>query len=198
MSIVEFQTSVMLERDTFSTSSNGQNVTEEEVLVSDSSISTYADDGEKIFDTAFGAKEDYRLFNYTEDSTENISNTYSSNVRTAEIGGYTRNRNLLEIHRKFARYLPLILVHMYPNLYQRAKETITNMTRADYLFIISYPNYSGYRVEHDPVYVAYFAPAAEAGPKLGGLLLILTIGVIVIAVVFVHSRRKKSAGTQID
>jgi len=190
MSIVEFQTSVMLERDTYSTSSTGQNVTDNEVFVSDSSISTYAD-GEKIFDAAFGVKETYNLFNYTEDSTESTPHSYDAVVRTSQIGGYAKNRDLFRFHRNFARYLPLILVHMYPRLYQRAKETITNMTRANYLFLISYPNYSGYRIVHDPLYTIYFAPTT-AGPKLGGLIVIAAIAGIIIAVAVVISRRKGS------
>ena len=194
MSIVEFQTSVMLDRDTYSTSSTGQNVTDNEVFVSNSSISTYADDGEKIFKAAFGVKENYNLFNYTEDQTENTSHTYNAVARTTEIGGYARNRELFKFHRNFARYLPLILVHMYPQLYQRAKETIANMTRADYLFLISYPNYSGYRIEHDPLYTVYFAPTTTAeptaGPKLGALIVIAAIAGIIIAAAIVILKRK--------
>jgi len=192
MSIVEFQTSVMLDRNTYSTSSTGQNVMDSEVFVSDSTISTYADDGEKIFDAAFGVKETYSLFNYTEDPTENTSRTYDAVVRTAEISGYARNRNLFDFHRNFAKYLPLILVHMYPQLYQRAKETIANITRADYLFLVSYPNYSGYRIEHDPLYTVYFAPTAAAGPNLGGFIVIAVIAGIMVAAAVIILRRRGS------
>ncbi|UCE16424.1 MAG: hypothetical protein JSV12_02080 [Candidatus Bathyarchaeota archaeon] len=164
MSIVSFQTSIMLDRNTYCISSGGQNVTDNEVLVSNSSISTYADDGEKIFNASFGVKETYNLFNYTEDLTESTPDTYDAVTRTAKIGGYARNRDLFDFHRKFAQYVPLILVHMYPQLFQRAKESITNMTRADYLFMISYSNYSGYRIEHDPVYTVYFAPTSATIP----------------------------------
>ncbi len=193
MSIVDFQTSVMLERNTYSTSASGQNVTDNEVLVSNSSISTYADDGEKIFDASFGVKETYNLFNYTEDSTESTPQTYDAVTRTAEISGYARNRDLFEFHRKFARYLPLILVHMYPNLYERAKESITNMTRADYLFLISYPNYSGYRIEHDPMYTIYFAPTAATttGTNFGALIALAIIGAAVIAAIAIVVSKKK-------
>jgi len=194
MSIVDFQTSIMLDRNTYSTSATGQNVTDNEVFVSDSSISTYADDGEKIFDTAFGAKETYKLFNYTEDPTESTSHTYDAIARTTKTGGYAKNQDLFRFHRNFAMYLPLILVFMYPNLYERAKETITNMTRADYLLLISYPNYSGYRIEHDPLYTAYFAPtdAVAAGPKLGGVIVIVAIAGTIIAVAVVVFKRKRS------
>ncbi len=199
MSIVNFQTSIMLDRNTYSTSANGQNVTDNEALVGNSSISTYADDGEKIFDAAFGVKPAYNLFNYTEDSTESTPYNYTAITRTSQIGGYARNRNLFQHHQNFAKYLPLILVYMYPQLYQRAKESIANMTRADYLYIISYPNYSGYRIEHDPLYTVYFAPTAAIGGNLGGLIIIAAIlGVIIVAAVVILRRRnsKKIPPTQ--
>jgi len=194
MSIVQFQSSVMLDRGTSSISSNGQKVTDSEVFVSDSFISTYADDGEKIFNATFGAKETYNLFNYTEDPTENASQAYDAVVRTTGIGGYAKNHDLFRFHRNFTTYLPLILVHMHPQLYERAKETITNMTRADYLYLISYPNYSGYRIEHDPLFTAYFAPAATAGlaPGLGGFIVVAIIAVIIVVAAAVILRRRGS------
>lgn len=192
MSIVQFQTSVMLDRDTYSTSSTGQNVTDNEVFVGDSSISTYSDDGEKIVNASFGVKQTYNLFNYTEDHTESGSQSFNANATTVEIGGYAKNHDLFRFHRNFARYLPLVLMHMYPQLYQRAKETITNMTRADYLFLISYPNYSGYRIEHDPTFTVYFATSIPpAHPYLGPVLLIAAIAAVV-TVVVVFTRRRKT------
>ncbi len=187
MSIVNFQTSIMLDRDTYSLSANGQNVTDNGVLVSDSSISTYADDGEKIFNASFGVKQTYNLFNHA----EGTSDSYNATTRTTEIGGYARNRDLFRFHRDFARYLPLILGHMYPQLYQRAKETITNMTRADYLYLISYPKYSGYRIEHDPTFTIYFAVSTSpAFPYLVPILLIVAIAAVAILVA-VFARRKR-------
>jgi hypothetical protein len=191
MSIVQFQKSVMLDRTTYSTSSTGQNVTDNEVFVGDSSISTYSDEGEKIFNASFGAKQTYNLFNYTQDQTESESQSFNANATTVEIDGYARNRNLFKCHRDFARYLPLILAHMYPQLYQSAKETITNMTRADYLYLISYPNYSGYRIEHDPTFTIYFAASIPpAHLNLGPILLIAIIAVAVTVVVVLKRRRK--------
>jgi len=191
MSIVEFQTSIMLDRNTYSTSASGQNVTDNEVLVSNSTISTYADDGEKIFDTSFGAKPTYSLFNYTENSKESTPETHDAVTRTVEISGYAKNRDLFNFHKNFARYLPLALVHMYPSLYQRAKETITNMTRADYLFLISYPSYSGYRIEHDPLYTIYFAPTATTGTGHGALVILAIIGGVAIATTAIVISRKR-------
>ncbi len=191
MSIVDFQTSVMLDRDTYSTSASGQNVTGNNALVSDSSVSTYADDGEKLLNASFGVKETYNLFNCTEDSDEGTPHAYDAVTRTSQIDGYAKNRDLFRFHRNFMRYLPLILVHMYPQLYQRAKETITNMTRANYLFLISYPNYSGYRIEHDPLYTIYFAPTTAAGPNYGALIVLIVIGGAAAATVAVIVSRIK-------
>lgn len=194
MSIVEFQKTVMLDRTTYSESASGQNVTGNDVFVGNSSISTYADDGEKVCDAAFGVKETYSLFNYTEDPEENTPHTYDAVVRTAEITGYAKNDNLFNVHKVFAAYLPLLLVHMYPNLYLKAKETITNITSADYLFLISYPKYSGYRIEHDPVVTVYFAPTTGTSPNLGGLIVIAAIAgaVVGVAVVIMKRRSRKN------
>jgi hypothetical protein len=194
MSIVNFQTSIMLDRNTYSKSASGQNVTNNDVFVGNSSVSTYADDGEKIFDASFGTKETYNLFNYTDDPTESTPQAYKAITRTTQIDGYARNKNLFALHGTFAMYLPLILVYMYPQMYQRAKETVANMTRADYLYLISYPNYSGYRIEHDPVLTAYFAPATATAlpPSLGGLIVLAFIAAIIIAVAVVIVRRRSS------
>jgi hypothetical protein len=87
---------------------------------------------------------------------------------------------------------------MYPSLYQKAKETITNMTRADYLFLISYPNYSGYRIEHDPVCTIYFTPVIVTPPNLGGLVVIVAAaGVAIAAAAIILKRRGKKLPTPV-
>lgn len=184
ISIVNFQTSIMLERNTYCTTANGQNVTDNEVPVGGSTISTYSEDGEKIYEDTFDTKQSYNLFNYTEDPTESTSQPYDAIPRTTLIEGYARNRVLFQSHGIFAKYLPLILVHMYPQLYQAAKERIANMTRADYIYTISYPNYSGFRIEHDPIHTAYFTPTATVtAPNLGGFLVLIALGGIIVVVI---------------
>jgi hypothetical protein len=82
---------------------------------------------------------------------------------------------------------------MYPQLYWKAKTTIANMTKADYLFLISYPTYSGYRIEHDPLYTIYFTPVAAFNPNLGGVIVIAAIAgaAIAVAIVIVRKRSQK-------
>lgn len=190
MSIVLFQNSLVLDQKTNSVSNNNQNVTDAEVDVSDGSISTQAGN-EEIFKADFGTKEQYRLYNYTADPTETTYDTYNAKTRTAPRAGYARN-HLFDIHVAFLKYIPLIVAHIDPPLFQKAKERLLSMEYADYFYLISYPKYSGFKVEHDPTYTAYIATTGPTAglPGLFGLLLIVGIvAVVVIAAVFLIRRR---------
>jgi len=98
------------------------------------------------------------------------------------------------------KFLPSVVVHMYPGLALKAASTIANMSRANYFYIIAYPEYSGYRVEHDPTFTAYIAtesivtpaPSGLADqPTFGGLIIILLIVVAVgIGIAVFVARRK--------
>ena len=194
MSIVDFQTSVLADHETYSVTSTSKNVTDSDTPISDTSITTYADDGEKIFDANFGAKKSYRLYNYTADPTETIFSTYNSTARTAKIAGFAGNAGLFTYQKGLMKFLPLVVVHMYPQLFARAQETITNMSRANYFYVIAYPNYSGYKVEHDPTFTVYLAstPSTPANPpNLGGIIVLLVVGAAVaITIAIIVSRRK--------
>ena len=193
MSIVDFQTSVMYDRDTYSVASDGQNATDNDNMVSNSSITTYADDGEKIFDASFGSKETYKLYNYTADPAEATFDTYNATARTAKITGFANNTDLFAFHMDFMKFLPLLVVNMHPLLYLKAKENITNMTRANYLYLIVYPTYSGYRVEHDPTFTAYVSYTAI--PEFpSNAILPLMIVFTIIAVLYI--KRKELSGTK--
>ncbi|MGB9714751.1 MAG: hypothetical protein ACPLZC_07245 [Candidatus Bathyarchaeales archaeon] len=193
MSIVNFQTSVLLDRNTYSLSASGENVTDNEKTVSDSSITTYADDGEKVFDVEFGAKKNYKLYNYTADPSEQTFDTYEAITRTCKINGFAKNTGLFQYHIGLMKFLPLLVVNMHPQLFQKAKETIANMSMANYFYVIAYPNYSGYRVEHDPTFTAYLTTTAadSTAQKWGGIIIISIVAVVVLAAVFMLARRRK-------
>jgi len=184
MSIINFQTSVMADHETYSQTQAGQNVTDEEVPVTDTSIDTYADDGEKIFNADFGTKKTYNLYNYTADPTESTYDTYNSTARTAKIAGYAGNGGLFALHIGLMKFLPAVVVHMYPALFAKAASTIANMSRANYFYIIAYPQYSGYRVVHDPTFTAYIAAPSDAAPDQppANAGAIIIIAVIIVAV----------------
>jgi hypothetical protein len=195
MSIVNFQTSILLDRETYSQSANGQNVTDTDNMISNSSITTYADDGEKLYDVTFGTKQTYKLYNNLTDPTQ--YETYNATTRTSKINGFAGNTGLFTYHIGLMKFLPLLIVNMHPQLYQKAKETITNMSRANYFYLISYPNYSGYKIEHDPTFTIYLdTSVATNPPNWGGILIIGAIIAIAIVTATTLLRRRKPKQTQ--
>jgi len=84
---------------------------------------------------------------------------------------------------------------MYPALFAKAASTIANMSRANYFYAIAYPQYSGYRVEHDPTFTAYIATSQSSTPNIpagaaGLVILALVIIAVVIAVAVLVTRRQ--------
>jgi len=193
ISIIEFQNSVLLDHKT-KCIADSKNVTDNEVDISRTTVSTYSDDGERIFDASFGAKENYKLYNYTKDPTETSYQIYEAITRTVQIEGIAKNE-ILNNCKNILKYIPLLVANMHPQMLQKAKEKIANVTRADYLYVISYPNYSGYRVEHDPVYTAYITAETAPTNEIGKYLVIIVIVVVIIAVaaVIIKKRPKKAS-----
>ena len=202
MSVVNFQTSIVADYSTYSTASIGANVTERETQVSNASIDTYADDGERISSTDFGAKQTFKLYNYSDDPTETTFDTYDSVTRTISAAGFSGNGGLFALQIALMKLLPLVVVHMYPALFAKALDTLSNMNKANYWYTIAYPEYSGYRVEHDPVVTAYIAqtietpqitpspitsetPPPQGQPNPTGIILLAVIIVIIFAAVII-------------
>jgi len=163
MSIVQFQSTVILNHTAYFNSS-GLNVTDKEVFVDNSTISTFTDDGEKIFDADFSVKKTYNLFNYTSDPTETNFTTHNVTTRTCRRGGFARNP-IFKVHTLLMRFIPLVVANMSPELYQEARDRLLNMSYADYFYVIAYPTYGGYRIEHDPTYIAYCSLIREEEPS---------------------------------
>ena len=204
MSIVNFQTSIIADRNTYSLSATGQNVTDTDNTISNSSITTYADDGEKIADATFGTKQAYKLYNYTADPNETTYDLYDSTTRTTQINGFAQNTRLFQNHINLMKFLPLLIAHMRPQLYQRAKDSIANMSRANYFYVIGYPEYDGYRIEHDPTLTVYLDTAATDvngsdmfNPQsLKGLVIIGAVAaVMIVAAALIIRKRKPKAST---
>lgn len=191
MSIVEYQKVILLEKETQTVTEGGDDVSGTEVDVSDSSLLTYTADGELICNYNFGAKPEYMLYNLSEPEPT----THDAIVWTYDVTGYARNHNLFQFQTSFQRYVPLILVGMYPQLYQRAKDTITDISVADCLYVISYPSYGGYKIDHDPVMTMYFAPTQTIDPfsSLRGPLLLVCLAIPAIVVIALVMRRRTTA-----
>ena len=188
MSIVEYQKTVLLDKETECTV-NGEDVSQNEADVTDATIETHSEDGELICTQNFTAKPKYQLYNHTALTSEE----YKAYVCTHKIQGYARNRNLFQFQTSFEKYIPLILVGMYPGMFARAQATIANITVADALYVVSYPTYSGYMIDHDPVLTAYYTPTQSLGAdlsQLGGALLLAVIAIPIIVVIALKRKRQ--------
>lgn len=198
MSIVNYQTSIMADHTTFSQTSSGQNVTDSDMTITDTSINTLTDDGEKVANADFTTKKAYKLYDYTVDPAEMTSTTFDSNTRTAQISGFAGNNGLFKYQIGLMRFLPLVVAHMYPALLTKSISTIGNMTKANYFYIVSYPKYSGFRVEHDPILTAYIATSEASNettnPHGIGLIIIILFAAIVavIAAILLLRRRRRA------
>ena len=198
MSTVNFQATVVLDHTTYSESS-GADVQDEDVVVDDEVVETFADDGEKILDADFTTKESYKLFNYTLDSTETTYDTYQTTTRTCKIEGFADNP-IFAVHTSLMKLIPVVLVSIDSELYQQAKDHLLDMDYADYFYLTAYPDYSGYRIEHDPTITAYChlttseAPIEDSGQNVtvnqGALLVVIAIIVVVAAVAVLVLRKR--------
>ncbi len=186
MSVVLFQNSLVLGETKTQSTYNNQNATDADVDLSSGAMITKAGNDE-IFKTDFGTKATYQLYNYTKDPSETEYTTHNVVPRAIPRAGYARNP-LFDIHVALLRYVPLIVQHVAPALYQKAKNYILDMTYSDNFYIISYPTYSGFKVKHDPTYTAYIAGTTGTTPVsnwfglilLGGIIAIIAIGVILV------------------
>lgn len=198
MSIVQFQSTVVLDHTT-TFESEGTNVADNEKQVSNSSITTTTDGNEKILEADFATKQTYKLYNYTQDPTETQYQTYNATTRTIKAANLANNP-VLGLYTFLMRYIPLVLANMDPTLYQQAKEHLLNMTYADYFYIIAYPTYGGYRIVHDPTYTAYYNPNASFTtnnpPNWGGIILIAAIIAIAVLGITVLSKRHRKKQQQ--
>jgi hypothetical protein len=75
-----------------------------------------------------------------------------------------------------------------PQLYERARDNIANMTRANYFYITAYPTYSGCRIEHDPILTAYITQ--QVVPEFPAIL-IIPIFMAISAYIFICTRKRQ-------
>jgi hypothetical protein len=192
MSIINYQTSTLLDHETISKTPQNQQITNNtEIPITNTTIDTFTDDGEKISQADFNTKKTYKLYNYTQDQTEQTYATYNSTSRTAHIAGFAGNTGLFTYHIGLMKFLPLLVLHINlpQQLCTKAIGTIANITRANYLYITAYPTYSGYKIEHDPQITIYLTLQPPQG--WFGILIISVIAVTIIATSIMLIRKRK-------
>ncbi|MFQ5837858.1 MAG: hypothetical protein ACE5HJ_03655 [Thermoplasmata archaeon] len=68
-----------------------------------------------------------------------------------------------------------------------------DFTKAAFWYAVSFPDWQGYRVEHDPTYTAFFGVAGGDGKSnLGGLVVLGIAALAVVATVLFIKRRRRS------
>ena len=180
MSIVMSQRTWVADKEV-SNKVNGSGAVTDGVDVSSGSVLSSTSDGLKVSDVSFGEKKTYKLEEATGEKT------YDAVTRIADVNFYAKNP-VLRLQNSLLLYSNAFMSHMFPAKYAETAKVWMNATKSDYLFITSYPTYSGYQVIHDPVYTAYTPPKTTAS---GGVPIpsIAVLAGVVIVVIFLARRR---------
>jgi len=164
--------------------------------VTHTAVNTDASDGDKVFRADFGVKSKYQLYNYTADSSENTASPYSVNVRTVNVNAWAGN-HAFWFQNRFMGFLPLFVANVDPGLIQQAKAGLIDFTVSDYLYIISYPTWGGYKIVHDPDYTAFYTPASNVG-LLTAIFLAVAVAAGVGGLFAFLFRKRRAAGIAVS
>src|SRR5438132_371962 len=159
LSIVQSHMAVLASTNTSDTTDSGSSVDNNvESDVARTGVNTVASDNERVFRADFGVKSSYQLYNSTSGSQTN----YNVTARTANRHAWGGNP-VYGIQNAFMGFLPLFVYHVDPSLFQAARTGMARFTLANYLYIISYSTWGGYKIVNDPEYTAYYQPASNVG-----------------------------------
>jgi hypothetical protein len=185
MSIVMGQRTWVADKEV-SNKVNGQTAVTEGVDVTSASIQSTTTDGQKVFDAAFGEKKTYKL------ETTSGEKTYNSVTRIADVTFYAKNP-ILRLQNSLLYYGNAIVSQIFPLKYAEMAKVWMNATKADYLYVTSYPTYDGYKVIHDPVLTAYIPPVKTSqggGVPIPEATVFIGVGIVVL---FLMRRRTLDA-----
>lgn len=175
MSIVMSQRTWVADKEVSNTV-NSSSVTSGGVDVSSGSIQSTTPDGQKVFDISFGEKQTYKL------ETASGEKTYDAITRTTDVSYYAKNP-ILRIQNLLLLYGNALIAQLFPTKYAEMAKVWMNATKADYLYITSYPTYSGYQVIHDPVFTVYTPPVkttTSGGVPIPEVAVFIGVGIVVI------------------
>src|SRR6266699_2774507 len=189
LSIIQSHMAVLASTTTNDTTDSGSSVdSNNESDVTHTGVNTVASDNEKVFRTDFGVKSSYQLYNYTSGTQTN----YNVTARTANRPAWGGNP-VYGIQNAFMGFLPLFVYHVDPTLFQAARTGMARFTLANYLYIISYPTWGGYKIVNDPEYTAYYQPASNVG-FLTAIFIAVAVAAGVGGVFAFLFRRRRQAG----
>ena len=164
--------------------------------ISHTAVTTSTADGDKIFRADFGVKSQYKIYNYTADSSESTASTYNVNVRTVPVRGWGLNP-VFALQNAFMGFLPIFVANVDPGLIQQAKAGDVSFSQANYLYIITYPIWGGYKIVHDPDYTAFYTPANNVG-LLTAIFLAVAVAAGVGGLFAFLFRKRRTAGMAVS
>jgi len=189
LSIIQSHMAVLANTTTNYTTDPGSSVdSNTESDVTHTGVNTVAGDNETVFRTDFGVKSNYQLYNSTSGSQTN----YNVTARTANRPAWGGNP-VFGIQNAFMGFLPLFVYHVDPSLFQAARTGMARFTLANYLYIISYPTWGGFKIVNDPEYTAYYQPASNLG-FLTAIFIAVAVAAGVGGVFAFLFRRRRQAG----
>ncbi|MFX1350966.1 MAG: hypothetical protein ACFFA1_01970 [Promethearchaeota archaeon] len=170
---------------------------ESESLVNEN-LSTYVG-AEQILDVEFGNKKTYDTYNESTGALTGddlLTKTWLYPTGRRYVAPGPGNNPLVGIQGLIMAPLPLAAMYMSPALARHYNENYASLNntlsvdRVDYYYFISYPEWNGSRIVHDPTFIAY-ADLAAGIFSVNTLILIGTVGVVIVVAVFFVIRRRK-------
>jgi len=159
LSIVLANKTILASEKSTDDSETGQNVDDDTTAdVSNTAIDTKAADGEPVFKSDFGVKANYMLY----DASDSNPTSVPAVTRTLGRLGWGGNP-AFAFQSVLTGFLPLFVAHVAPELYKQAKSGLVDFSVSNYLYIISYPQWNGYKIVHDPDFTAFFQPSQGTG-----------------------------------
>jgi hypothetical protein len=158
---------------TISTESNNVDVHNASADVSASSINGRAG-SDLIYSTDFSRKRNYTLYTPT-------PTVYATTTTTYPFKGIVDNAIFNDTNGVYA--LLHRIVSYVPEFFDtKGRSFDITMTGADAVYMISYPEWSGYRIVHEPYFAVFTGIAAGASTGTSGLLVILVAGAALVVV----------------
>jgi hypothetical protein len=159
LSIVLANKTILASQKTTDDTETGKNVDNDtNADISNTAINTKAPDGETVFKSDFGVKANYQLY----DASDANPTTVQAVTRTVARMGWGGNP-AFAFQNVLTGFLPLFVAHVAPELYNQAKSGLVDLSMSNYLYIISYPQWNGYKIVHDPDFTAFFQPSQGTG-----------------------------------
>ncbi len=181
---------------------NGQKISDETIYQfldnQQIKMSTVSFQGTVILDhSAYFEAEGVNVHDNEVDVDGSSIETFQTTTRTTKIAGFATNP-IFVVHTSLMRLIPAVMASIDLELYQQAKDHLLDMNYADYFYVTSYPEYNGYRIEHDPTITAYCniqidePTPQDTTPTSGNVgIVVLVVALLgIIGLVLVLKRRK--------